>query len=167
MLQCVLECCSVAVTCQCVYSEGVIDRNSQFVALSCSLLQNVAVCCSLLQCVNDIRIVEALQHVATHCIATCCSVLQCVNDNTLYCNVLLHVAVRVPLLQCVAVCCSVLQCVAVCCSMLQYVAVCCSMLQYVAVCCSVLHCNAMCCYVLQCFYNEDVIYSKFHFVEVL
>ena len=37
----------------------------------------------------------------------------------------------VPVLQCVAVCCSVLQCVAVCCSVLQCVAVCCNVLQCV------------------------------------
>ena len=36
---------------------------------------------------------------------------------------------------CGAACCSMLQYVAVCCSMLQYVAVCCSVLQCAAVCC--------------------------------
>ena len=41
---------------------------------------------------------------------------------------------KVPVLQCVAVCCSVLQCVAVCCSVLQCAAVCCSVLQCAAVC---------------------------------
>jgi len=67
---------------------------------------------------------------------------------------------KMPLLQCVAVCCSVLQrvavsfcdrnrlCVedapvAVCCSVLQCVAVCCSVLQRVTVCCSVLQCVAV------------------------
>jgi len=38
----------------------------------------------------------------------CCSVLQCENPDE-----------DMPVLQCVAVCCSVLQCVAVCCSVLQ------------------------------------------------
>jgi len=73
-----------------------------------------------------------------------------------------------PLLQCVAVCCSVLQCVAVCCRVLQCVtwrdlmippaqcrmqalfllncvAVCCCVLQSAAVCCSVLQCVAVWC----------------------
>ena len=65
------------------------------------VLQCVAVCCSVLQCVA----------VLLQCVAVCYSVLQCV-------------AVRCSVLQCVAVCYSVLQCVAVCCSVLQCVAVC-------------------------------------------
>jgi len=56
----------------------------------CSVLQCVAVCCSVLPCVWSILVPEGREP------AMCCSVLQCV-----------------------AVCCSVLQCVAVCCSMLQ------------------------------------------------
>jgi len=51
------------------------------------VLQCVAVCCSVLQCVA---------------LSVCCSVLQC-----------LAVCCIVSVLQCVAVCCSVLQCVAV------------------------------------------------------
>jgi len=78
-----------------------------------SLLQCVAVICSVLQCV-----------------AVCCSVMQCV-------------AVCCCVLLCVAVCCSVLLCVAVCCSVLQFVVrladrSCLGVLQCVAVCCSVL-----------------------------
>jgi len=64
------------------------------------------------------------------CVAVCCSVLQCV---AVCCSVLQQVAVCCSVLQCVAVCCSKLQCVAVCCSELQWVAVCCSVLQCVAV----------------------------------
>ena len=45
-------------------------------------------------------------------IAVCCSVLQCV---AVCCSVLECVAVCYSVLQCVAVCCNVLQCVAVCC----------------------------------------------------
>ena len=52
------------------------------------MLQDVAVCCTALQCV-------AVRCSALQCVAVCCSVLQCV-----------------------AVCCIVLQCVAVCCSVL-------------------------------------------------
>jgi len=58
---------------------------------SITLLQCVAVCCSVLQCV-----------------AVCCSVLQCVE---VCCSVL----------QCFAVCRSVLQCVAVCCRGYMYI----------------------------------------------
>jgi len=63
-----------------------------------TLLQCVAECCSVLQCVAV-------------CVSLCCSALQCV-------------AVRRSASQCVAVCCSVcprvLQFVAVCCSVLQW-----------------------------------------------
>jgi len=76
----------------------------QYVAVWCSALQNVAVCCSvccsMLQC--------ELQYVAV-CVAVWCAVC---------CN-LLRVS-PIPRnsekVQCVAVCCSVLQCVAECCS---------------------------------------------------
>jgi len=71
---------------------------------SCSVLQCVAVCCSVLRCVNT----EACRGRA---LSSSCSVLQCV---AVCCNV--------P--QCVAVCCSVLQCVAGRCRVLQCVAVC-------------------------------------------
>jgi len=56
-------------------------------------------------------------------VAACCSVLQCI---AVCCIALQGVAVRCSVLQCVAVCCSVLQCVAARCSALQCVAVCCS-----------------------------------------
>jgi len=87
----------------------------------------------------------------------------------------LHPTQKIPMLRCVAVCCSVSQCVAVRCSALQCVKdtfksddiifikhrkacvhirrkklLCCSVLQCVAVCCSVLQCVAMCCSVSQC-----------------
>ena len=88
------------------------------------------------------------------CVAVCCSVSQCV---ALSRNERLEMIEDVHLLvnRHSAVCCSVLQSVAVCCSVLQCVAVCYSVLQcvedvhllvstqvdilpYVAVCCSVL-----------------------------
>jgi len=78
----------------------------------CSVLQCVAVCCS---------VCSVLQ-----CVAVCCSVLQCA-------------AVCCSVLQCVAVYCSVLQCVAMCCSMLQCGAARCNVLQCAAVCCSDSH----------------------------
>ena len=92
----------------------------------CSVLQYVAMCCSVLFAdVGGIQVGDLVQCV----IAVCCSVLQCIA--VCHCS----------LFQCFAVCCSVLQCVAVCCSVLQrdvYVcgrhpsqisgAVCCSLL---------------------------------------
>jgi len=62
------------------------------IAVCCSVLQRVAACFNVLQCV------------AVSC-SVCCSALQCV---VVCCSVLQHVA-------CVAVCCSVSQCVAACC----------------------------------------------------
>ena len=64
-----------------------------------SVLQCVAVCCSVWQWV-------AMCGSLWQCVAVCCSALQRK----------LHVIVCCSVLQCVAVCCSVLQCVAVCCS---------------------------------------------------
>jgi len=99
VLHCVAVCCSVRHT-----------STSESVYESVSVLQCVAVCCSVLQCV-----------------AACCSVLQCV--------ALLDILLLVRVSMRVSMCCSVLQCVAVCCNVLQSVAVCCA-----AVCCSVLQC---------------------------
>jgi len=94
------------------------------------------------------------------CVAACCSVLQCVAvpyviDSNVKCD--LYMKNRIHVICCIVILfveilsCSVLQCVAVCCSMLQCVAVlhcnamCCSVLQCVALCCSVLQCVAVCC----------------------
>jgi len=59
-------------------------------------------------CVAVLQYCSVLQ-----CVALCCSVLQC---GTMYCSVLQCVAVCCSVLQCVAVRCSVSQCVAVCCN---------------------------------------------------
>jgi len=116
------------------------------------VLQCVAMCCIVLQCVADTcrkPIYSVLQ-----CVAVCCSVLQCV---AVCCSVLQipsgspsTSAARtqfwtsnplsslsscassftgcideIPLNDtCMAVCCNVLQCVAMCCSVLQCVAMC-------------------------------------------
>ena len=74
----------------------------------CSVLQYVAMCCSVLFAdVGGIQVGDLVQCV----IAVCCSVLQCV---AVYCSVSLQsVSMFCSVLQCVAVCCSVLQCVAV------------------------------------------------------
>jgi len=98
-------------------------------------LQSVAVCCSLLLCV-------AVCCCVLQSVAVCCSLLLCV---AVCCCVLQSVAVCCNLLLCVAVCCCVLQSVAVCCSLLLCVAVCCCVLQSVAVCCSLSLCVAICC----------------------
>jgi len=86
------------------------------------VLQSVAVCCSLLQCVAECF--SVLQSVSV-----CCRVFQCVAE-------------CFSVLQSVSVCCSVgvwdtrrshtpyhMCCDYMCCSVLQHVAVCCSMLQ--------------------------------------
>jgi len=146
---------------------------------STCLVQCVAVCCSVLQCVavatevpeDAAFLAPLLLHVPGK---VCCSVLQCV---AVCCSVL-QWQLRYPktrhlwrrfystcLVKCVAVCCSVLQCVAVATEvpedaaylapllstcLVQCVAVCCIALQCVAVRCSVLHRTAVCCSALQC-----------------
>jgi len=112
------------------------------------VLQCVAVCCSVLQCIETCYTVSRMT--LTYCMSGCAT-----STRTLQCGV-----VCCSVLQCVAVCYSVLQCVAVCCRAKYlprvrvcyfhlHVAVWCSMLQCVAVCCSVLQCVAVCCSVLQ------------------
>ena len=103
----------------------------QHTATHCNTLQHTATHCSMWQCAisqNRLDVEDSL----VQCVAVCCSVLQCV---AACCSVLQYVAVcylskstwRRGLSS--SVCCSVLQCVAVCCSVLQCVAVCCSMWQ--------------------------------------
>jgi len=86
----------------------------QYVAARCSVLQRVAVCCSVMLRGfaerHDRRLLTVCCS-APQCVAVCCRVLQCG-----------------PVLQCAAMCCSVLQCAAVCCSVLQCAAVCCIVL---------------------------------------
>jgi len=71
------------------------------------------------------------------CVAVCCSVLQCVEVR---CSALQCVAVCRSVLQRVAARCSVSQYVAVCRSVLWFVVGYCNVMQCVAVCCSVLQC---------------------------
>ena len=75
----------------------------------------VALCCTVLQCVECVAVSVDLQFVAVYC-SICCSVLPV---GASCCSV----PFRSSVLQCVAACCSALQCAAVC----------------AAVCCSVLH----------------------------
>ena len=94
------------------YCSVCVNRSSvlQYVAVCCSMLQYVAVCCSMLQCV-------VLQYVAGLLLS---------HPSLLFFSPFLEVVGYARPLQCVAVCCSVLQYlagVAVCCSVLQCVAV--------------------------------------------
>ena len=100
------------------------------------VLQRVAVCCSVLQCVamctiprtlhlsNGMRsegsvasYIKILQHTATHCNTLQHTATHCITSQ--------HVASYICFFVCklprVAVCCNVLQCVAVCCDTLQCV----------------------------------------------
>jgi len=87
----------------------------QSVAVRCSMLQYVVVCCSVLHCSRADCCSVSQYGVSSleQCVAVCCSVSQ-------------SVAVCSNVLQYGAVCCSALQCVAVCCSVLQIFAMCCS-----------------------------------------
>jgi len=102
--------------------------------LRSSVLQRVAACCSVLQCVA-VGVVVCVAVCIAVCVAVCCSCSLCPRRGAL------------AALQCVAACCSVLQHVAVCCSVLQcvavFVAVLLATLQCVAACCSV--CRSLCC----------------------
>ena len=142
------------------------------------MLQYVAVSCSVLQCVAVSCIVTHLWTPRVPWVCTCMRVHT--RARTRYglvrsrrgaaaavcvwgcCSVLPRVAMCCSVLQCVAVCCSVLQCVAclvsvaVCCSMLQCIAVCCGVLQCVAVCCSVLQRVAARCSVLNCSFQDSL-----------
>jgi len=81
------------------------------------------------------------------CVAVCCSVLQCVDIisrcHSLYLNVLQCVVLSCSVLQGVAVC------VAVRCIALPYFAMCCNVLHFVALWCTLLHCNTVHCSVFQ------------------
>ena len=65
-----------------------------------------------------VRAASPLYRCLLQCVAVCCSVLQCVRGP---CRSLEYawLCLSVGVLQCVAVCCSVLQFAAVCCSVLQ------------------------------------------------
>jgi len=100
----------VVLPCVAVYRRRLLTLRGFFA--SCSVLQCVAVCCSMLQYVAVLPCVAVCcrrlidfalqsQHTATNCITLQRSALQC---DTVCCNVL----------QCVAMCCSVLEHVAAC-----------------------------------------------------
>jgi len=70
------------------------------------MLQRVAVCCSVLQCVLRLGAPSSMMKLLSSCVAMCCSVLQC--SGSLFSDKVV-----------VQLCCSVLHCV----SVLQSVAV--------------------------------------------
>jgi len=111
------------------------------------MLQRVAVCSSVLQCV--VARCTGLQSVAVCCTASTglCDLSSVhANDPRPRCAYMTDsVAVCCSVLQWGAVWCSVVQCVAVCCSEVQCVVVRCSVVQCVAVFCSVLPCGAVYC----------------------
>ena len=84
-----------------------------------ALAMCVAACCSVLQCVavwcSVMRLSDPLIELAM-CVAVCCSVLQCV---AVWCSVMRLSDWLIELAMCVAACCSVLQCVAVWCSVMR------------------------------------------------
>ena len=109
--------------------------------LRSSVLQRVAACCSVLQCVA-VGVVVCVAVCIAVCVAVCCSLLQLlfVSQERRSCCA----AVCCSMLQCVAACCTV--CCRVCCSITCYSSVSCSVLQ------SVLQCVSQCVlrYVLPC-----------------
>ena len=128
------------------------------IAVCCSVMQCVAVCCSVLQCVAvccSISYVWPYRYTSQErMLATAASYFVRRCDPTYIQRSIVSV------LQCIAVYCSVLQCVGVFRSVSQSVKVRCSVLQCVAVCCSVLQCAvatqpiicpslSVCCNVLQ------------------
>jgi len=91
----------------------------------CSVLQCVAVCCSVLQRVAVIAVWCSM----LQCVAVCCRVSQLEFSEASSCNERALLSESSELLKCVIVCGSALQCVAAWCVVLQYAAVCCSVLQ--------------------------------------
>jgi len=146
------------------FTEGYEAVNHEKVVAACHiLLQRIAACCSVLQCVEVIanskftKVYESINYEKVWCsvmqpIAACCSPLRCV-----------ELIARTPSLQkgmnlstmkrCDAVCCSVMQCVAMCCSVLQHAGVCqaqyddsrltkgCESVNYEQNCCNMIQCR--------------------------
>jgi len=104
----------------------------QCVAVYGSLLQCVAVCCSV-----------CIYSVPTASVRTCVCESMSMYVFAVYLESVGRYTTRLYT-WCVTGRCSVLQCVAACCSVLQGVAVCGSVWHFVAVCCSVLQCVPVC-----------------------
>jgi len=155
LLQCDDVCCSVLQG-HYIYVLAELPVTKQ---ACCTVLQRIAVYCSVVQCFAVTEYVCSFGIIIDEtnllqCVAVCCSdIIDMFFRNSQwrleYAAVCCHVLLYDAVLQCVAVCCSALQCVAVCCSVLHCVAVFCSVLQCVAVCCSMIQCIAGFCRVLQ------------------
>ena len=124
-----------------------------------SVLQCVAVCCSVLQCLDTLTLQKGDTTYNAQCVAVCCSVLQCVavprhphltkrrhsiQRTATHCNMneSCHTDTQEDLKGNKVICyhCGLAFCKEVTnYQVLQSVAVCCSLLQSVAVCCCVLH----------------------------
>jgi len=108
------------------YSAGRLNSGRQQERVCCNVLRYVAA--GVVRCVAVYRSVVPTKLNGRHQdVAACCSVLQCVVvccsaytrnngrwQDTVCCSVLQYVAVCCSVLQCAAVCRSVLQCAAVC-----------------------------------------------------
>jgi len=121
--------CDSMRACVCVWNfgeesscfDGIYSRvKSTHARLCCSVLQCVAVCCSVL--LYLLRSLVGTRSIVFQCVAVCCSVLQCIAMCCSTCSGVKSTKDRMccSMLQYIVVCCSVLQCVAVCCSVLQY-----------------------------------------------
>jgi len=153
VLQCVAVCCSVLDVCVCVQRGNGKDHRvclclccadmyvSQYVAVCCSMLQCVAVCC--VHVLGLKRVEERLSSLSVlmlrrcECVAVCCSMLQYVAVCCMYVYGFKEDMGKII----ESVCAGVVQ-MCVCCIYVLHlcVAVRCGVLQCVAVCCSVLHC---------------------------
>jgi len=96
--------------CMCVYTpRGEVAEHVKYVAVCCSVMQCVAVCCSRVAvCCSHLRVKSLSISSMLQCDAACCSVSLCV-----------HLGVKSLSNQ---ACCSELQSVSECCSVLQCVA---------------------------------------------
>ena len=122
-----------------------------------SKLQRVAVWCCTIQtnpCIHTHTCMCCSSML--QCLALCCSVFQCVavslrkpSPTHPYRKVLQCIALGCTVLPCVALCCSVLQCLFKKILTHNHTGVCCNVLQCVAVCCIVLQCFAVWCNTIQ------------------
>ena len=125
------------------------------------MLQHVAECCSVLQCVAVCGDIRVTRRCCARAVSVYCSVLQC---DAVRCSMLQWEETFGTRVVVAPVCCHMLPCVTVCCSELQCVAVRGSVLQWVetfgtrvVVAHKLSMCVAVCCSVLQCVaVSEDI-----------
>jgi len=174
VLQRIMQCVAACATVCCTFFQvrDTISHAADLLSHCCSVLQCVAMCCSLLHRFSIAQcdlVCRELAISVLQCVAVYCNVLQCMQCmlHTMYvaecCSMRYRVwhlfssvqcdlacgGLALPMLQCVAVCNSVLQCVAV-----DLLFQCCRVLQCVAV-----RCNA-CCSLLQHVLHSVAPFSK-------